>query len=199
MADARRTLALWRREYNNVRPHSSLGNKTPAEARRAIEQSDDNAPGALAQPETDHYQPQGLSSGTRDNRGVGHQLHHFVGHHPRLRFAAGYQRADTQVAVQLRQSRKRDRRLKRMKQSSGSRIPWRRQATITACCSMLRTGECGSVRPMVLSVTTSGLRHFWTVARLIEQRCARALTPSLLRCIALLSAMQGVACQAKNG
>ena len=30
LADARRTVALWRCDYNNVRPHSSLGNKTPA-------------------------------------------------------------------------------------------------------------------------------------------------------------------------
>ncbi|OWJ85439.1 IS3 family transposase [Haematobacter massiliensis] len=61
LADARRKLALWRYDYNNVRPHSSLGNRTPAEARRALEQLDGFAPGALAQPETDHYQPQGLS------------------------------------------------------------------------------------------------------------------------------------------
>jgi putative transposase len=47
--------------YNNIRPHSSLGNKTPAEARRALELLDGSAPGALAQPETDHYQPKGLS------------------------------------------------------------------------------------------------------------------------------------------
>ena len=40
---------------------SSLANKTPAEARRALEQSEGSAPGALAQPETDNYQPQGLS------------------------------------------------------------------------------------------------------------------------------------------
>ena len=49
-ADARRKLAIWRYDYNNLRPHFSLGSQTPAEARRA-----------LAQPETDHYQPQGLS------------------------------------------------------------------------------------------------------------------------------------------
>ena len=61
LADARRKLALWRYDYNNVRPHSSLGNRSPAEARRALEQSEGSAPGALAQPETDHYQPQGLS------------------------------------------------------------------------------------------------------------------------------------------
>ena len=34
--DARRKLALWRYDYNTIRPHSSLGNKTPAEARRAL-------------------------------------------------------------------------------------------------------------------------------------------------------------------
>jgi putative transposase len=61
LADARRTLALWRYDYNNVRPHSSLGGMTPAEARRALEHSEGSAPGALALPETDHYQPAGLS------------------------------------------------------------------------------------------------------------------------------------------
>ena len=61
LADARRTLALWRYDYNNVRPHSSLGNKTPAEARQALERFDGTAPGALATTQTDHYQPQGLS------------------------------------------------------------------------------------------------------------------------------------------
>ena len=61
LADAWRTLALWRYDYNNVRPHSSLGNKTPAEARRALKLFDDNAPGALVQPETDDDQTQGLS------------------------------------------------------------------------------------------------------------------------------------------
>lgn len=61
LADARRKLALWRYDYNNVRPHSSLGNQTPAEARRALEQSEGSAPDALARPETDDYQPQGLS------------------------------------------------------------------------------------------------------------------------------------------
>ena len=62
LADARRKLALWRYDYNNVRPHSSLANQTPAEARRALELLDGSALGALAQPETDHYQSQGLSS-----------------------------------------------------------------------------------------------------------------------------------------
>ncbi|MFN5998720.1 MAG: IS3 family transposase [Paracoccaceae bacterium] len=61
LADGRRTLALWRYDYNNVRPHSSLGNQTPTDARRALEQLDGSAPDALATPETDHYQTQGLS------------------------------------------------------------------------------------------------------------------------------------------
>ena len=61
LADARRKLALWRYDYNHVRPHSSLGNKTPAEARRTLEPFDSNTPGALATPETENYQPQGLS------------------------------------------------------------------------------------------------------------------------------------------
>ena len=61
LADARQKLALWRYDYNNVRPHSSLGNKTPAEARRVLELPDSNTPGALAQPETDDYQQARLS------------------------------------------------------------------------------------------------------------------------------------------
>lgn len=61
LADARRKLSLWRYNYNNIRPHSSLDNKPPAEARRALVQSDGSAPGALAQPETNYYQTQRLS------------------------------------------------------------------------------------------------------------------------------------------
>ncbi len=61
LADARQTLALWRYDYNNVRPHSSLGNQTPAQARRALAQFEGAAPGALATPETDDYQSKGLS------------------------------------------------------------------------------------------------------------------------------------------
>lgn len=62
LADARRKLALWRYDYNTVRPHAAPGNKTPAEARWALAQSAGSAPGALAQPETHDHQPQGLSS-----------------------------------------------------------------------------------------------------------------------------------------
>ena len=56
LADARQKLALGCYDYSNVRPHSSLGNLTPAEARRALKQSDGTAPGALAEPETEDYQ-----------------------------------------------------------------------------------------------------------------------------------------------
>ncbi|MFN3279877.1 MAG: integrase core domain-containing protein, partial [Paracoccus hibiscisoli] len=34
--DARRKIALWRDDDNAVRPHSSLGNLTPPEARRTL-------------------------------------------------------------------------------------------------------------------------------------------------------------------
>lgn len=56
--DARRKLALWRYDYNQVRPHSSLENQTPAEARRTLEQFEGSAPGALAQTETQDYENQ---------------------------------------------------------------------------------------------------------------------------------------------
>ena len=56
--DARRKLALWRYDYNNVRPHSSLENQTPAEARRALEQFEGSAHDALAQNEDDEYEIQ---------------------------------------------------------------------------------------------------------------------------------------------
>ena len=56
--DARRKLALWPYDYNNVRPHSSLGNKTPAEARQTLEQFEGSALGALAQTEPADYENQ---------------------------------------------------------------------------------------------------------------------------------------------
>ncbi len=61
LADARQTLALWRYDYNNVRPHSSLGNLTPVEARRTLALNDGSAPAALAQTENDDYQTSRLS------------------------------------------------------------------------------------------------------------------------------------------
>jgi len=56
--DARRELALWRYDYNNVRPHSSLGNQTPAEARRTLELNEGSTPCALAQTKTEDYENQ---------------------------------------------------------------------------------------------------------------------------------------------
>ena len=58
LEDARRKLAVWRYDYNTVRPHSALGNQPPAEARRSLEQSEGSAPGALAQIETEDYENQ---------------------------------------------------------------------------------------------------------------------------------------------
>jgi putative transposase len=46
--DARRNLALWRYDYNTVRPHSSLDNQPPQQARRTLEQFEGSTPGALA-------------------------------------------------------------------------------------------------------------------------------------------------------
>ncbi|MEO1308035.1 MAG: IS3 family transposase [Pseudomonadota bacterium] len=56
--NARRKLALWRYDYNQVRPHSSLENQTPAEARRTLEQFEGSVPGALAQTDDDQYENQ---------------------------------------------------------------------------------------------------------------------------------------------
>ena len=58
MDDARRKLALWRYDYNNVRPHSSLANQTPAEARPALEQFEGSAHDALAQTDDEEYEIQ---------------------------------------------------------------------------------------------------------------------------------------------
>ncbi|OLS52149.1 integrase core domain-containing protein, partial [Rhodovulum sulfidophilum] len=56
--DARRKLALWRYDYNAVRPHSSLGSKTRLEAHRTLEQFEGSAPSALAQNDHSDYQSQ---------------------------------------------------------------------------------------------------------------------------------------------
>ena len=53
--DARRTLALWRYDYNNVKPYSSLSNQTPAEVRQALEQFEGSTHDALAQNETEDF------------------------------------------------------------------------------------------------------------------------------------------------
>lgn len=56
--DARRKLALWRYGFNNVRLHSSLGNKTPAEARRALAQFEGTTHDALTKNAKEEYQIQ---------------------------------------------------------------------------------------------------------------------------------------------
>jgi len=61
LADARRKLAVWRYDYNNVRPHSSLANRTPAQARRAFLQDGSGPPGALVPVAQHEYQTGGLS------------------------------------------------------------------------------------------------------------------------------------------
>lgn len=44
--EARRTVVAWREDYNNFRPHSALGGRTPAEFRASLEQ-----PRAVDEPE----------------------------------------------------------------------------------------------------------------------------------------------------
>jgi len=61
LSDARRKLAFWRYDYNNVRPHSSLENRTPAQARRAFLQDGSVPPGALVPAGEHEYQTGGLS------------------------------------------------------------------------------------------------------------------------------------------
>ncbi len=61
LADARRKLAIWRTDYNTVRPHSALNGEVPAQARRALERLDGSAPGARANPSTLRYAATGLS------------------------------------------------------------------------------------------------------------------------------------------
>lgn len=61
LADARRKLAHWRYDYNTVRPHSALDGKSPAIARRALEQFDGSAHAVLANRQTLRYSTQGLS------------------------------------------------------------------------------------------------------------------------------------------
>jgi hypothetical protein len=56
--DIRCKLALWRHDYNNVRLHSSLGNQTPAQARRAFQQFECSAHDALAQTDNEEYEIQ---------------------------------------------------------------------------------------------------------------------------------------------
>ena len=61
LADARRKLAIWRHDYNTVRPHSALKGDTPANARRALERLEGSTHGARANPSTMRYAETGLS------------------------------------------------------------------------------------------------------------------------------------------
>ena len=61
LTDARRKLAVWRYDYNNVRPHSSLGNRTPAQARRACLQDESVPPGVFVLVGKREYQTSRLS------------------------------------------------------------------------------------------------------------------------------------------
>ena len=61
LADARRKLAIWRYDYNRIRPHSALGGNPPAGARRALHQTGSSAHGARANPSTMRYAQPGLS------------------------------------------------------------------------------------------------------------------------------------------
>ena len=62
LAHAKRVLSRWRHDYNNIRPHSALGGKTPASARRSLELFDGSAPGALANTSDMSYLTAGLSN-----------------------------------------------------------------------------------------------------------------------------------------
>lgn len=53
--DARRKLAFWRYDGNNVRLHSSHGNKTPTVAHQVLEKFEGSAHDTLAQNETADY------------------------------------------------------------------------------------------------------------------------------------------------
>jgi len=61
LGSARRHLARWRYDYNNIRPHSAHGGTAPATARRALELSDGSAHGALDKNETTSKLAAGLS------------------------------------------------------------------------------------------------------------------------------------------
>ena len=62
LAHAKRVLDRWRHDYNNIRPHSALGGKTPASARRSPELFGGSAPGALANNSDLGYLTAGLSN-----------------------------------------------------------------------------------------------------------------------------------------
>jgi putative transposase len=54
-------LAIWRYDYNHVRPHSSLGNRTAARARRTFVKEDSITSDALVQASVPEYSTARLS------------------------------------------------------------------------------------------------------------------------------------------
>ena len=58
LEEARRKLALWRYDYNNVRPHSSLNNQPPRQAHQAPELFEGSTPNGLVTANTSIYQNQ---------------------------------------------------------------------------------------------------------------------------------------------
>ena len=61
LGHARRVLARWRHDYNNVRPHSSLAGRTPADVRRYPERFAGSPTAALANLDPISYATRGLS------------------------------------------------------------------------------------------------------------------------------------------
>lgn len=74
LADARRNLAVWRYDYNNVRPQSSLGNRTPTQARRALLLDGGVTPDALVAVGQHEYLTGGLLLCPWDQRRADHTL-----------------------------------------------------------------------------------------------------------------------------
>ena len=72
LADARRTLALWRYDYNNIRPHSSLGGRTPARARRTLDLKAPR-PARLPNPKPTTINPKDSRYERGNFRGAGHR------------------------------------------------------------------------------------------------------------------------------
>lgn len=61
LAEARSVLGVWRQDYNNVRPHGSLKNNTPARTRRSLELRKGSTHAAIAKPIINHYQGERFS------------------------------------------------------------------------------------------------------------------------------------------
>jgi putative transposase len=47
LSDAQRAIEVWRVEYNTVRPHSSLGRRTPDEFTKALQTTEPPSPQRL--------------------------------------------------------------------------------------------------------------------------------------------------------